>query len=435
MALINVVKYNGGPKVFAWKYPNEALGTWTQLIVNESQEAVLFKSGQALDVFEGGTYTLDTPNIPLLNNIINLPFGGRSPFAAEVWYVNKAYSLDIKWGTATPIQLQDPKYGIFLPVRSFGQFGLVIDDSKKFLMKLVGTLPSFDKTSLTDFFRGLYVTRVKDAISSYLVHKKISMLEINAYLNEISTFMQERIAPEFDEYGIKLVNFYVNDINIPEDDPSLVALRKALEKRAEMDIIGYDYQQKRSFDTLEGAAANPGSASSHFMGAGIGLGMGTTMGGSFGRQFSGMGDMMNTSRTKTRNCPHCHTNMNEQDRFCPSCGYDTMETQAKTDARITCSHCGNTYDSTVKFCPNCGDKYNPCPNCKADMEQGSTKCESCGHTLEAPIACPTCGATLDNKNIKFCYECGSSLEKHCPKCNATIDGTPKFCQECGEKLE
>lgn len=274
MAVVEVVKYNGTPDVFAWKYPSEELGTWTQLIVNESQEAVLFKGGKALDVFGSGRHTLETANIPFLSKVINLPFGGRSPFTAEVWYINKVHSLDIKWGTATPIQLQDPKYGIFAPVRSFGQFGIKIEDSKKFLVKLVGTLATFDKQSLLKYFRGLYVTKVKDTISSYLVHKQISLLEINAYLDELSTYMKERIEPTMNDYGISLVNFFVNDINIPEDDSAVKKLKDALAKRAEMNIVGYSYQQERSFDTLEGAATNPGSASSGLMGAGMGLGMG-----------------------------------------------------------------------------------------------------------------------------------------------------------------
>lgn len=100
MAIVSVVKYDGNPDVFAWKYPDSELGTWTQLIVNESQQAILFKGGQALDVFEAGRHTLSTNNIPFLEKIINLPFGGQSPFSAEVWFVNKQFNLDVKWGTA-----------------------------------------------------------------------------------------------------------------------------------------------------------------------------------------------------------------------------------------------------------------------------------------------------------------------------------------------
>ena len=186
MALVEVIKFEGTPDMFAWKYPNEEISTWSQLVVSESQEAVLFKDGRAYDVFSSGRYTLDTKNIPLLNKVINLPFGGESPFTAEIWFVNKVHSLDIKWGTPTPIQFQDPRYKVFVPIRSYGQFGVQIEDAKQFLIKLVGTLTVFDKANLVRYFRGLYLARAKDAISSFLLHKQISVLEINAYLDEIS---------------------------------------------------------------------------------------------------------------------------------------------------------------------------------------------------------------------------------------------------------
>ncbi len=273
MAIADVIKYNGNPGLLAWKFPGEELGTWTQLIVNESQEAVLFKDGRALDLFGAGRHTLETQNIPILNKIINLPFGGRSPFAAEVWYVNMLSTLDVKWGTPSPIQMQDARYGIFVPVRANGLFGIRVEDARKFLIKLVGTMPAFDRNMLMNHFRGLCVTKVKDVLSSYLLKKQISVLEINAYIDELSGYMKERIEPDMAEYGIRLINFYVNEISVPEEDPSVRKLKDALAKKAEMDIIGFDYRQERSFNALEGAASNPGSAGALFMGAGIGTGM------------------------------------------------------------------------------------------------------------------------------------------------------------------
>jgi membrane protease subunit (stomatin/prohibitin family) len=432
MAIVEVIKYEGAPNVFAWKYPCDELGTWTQLIVNESQEAVLFKGGKALDVFGSGRHTLDTANIPLLNKIINLPFGGRSPFTAEVWFLNKVYSLDIKWGTATPIQLQDPKYGVFVPVRSYGQFGIKIEDSKKFLIKLVGTLNLFDESSILKYFRGVYLTKAKDTISTYLVHKQISILEINAYLDEISNYMLERIAPSMEEYGIKLVNFYVNDISVPEEDAAVKKLKDALAKRAEMNIIGYNYQQERSFDTLEGAANNQGSMSSNLMGAGLGLGMGINVGHTVGDQFGGISKVLSTSGGDKMECPQCHKIIAENTRFCSICGFDTQKKEAEKGNLIKCSKCGASYPTNSKFCPECGDKYNPCPKCGKDMKEGVYACNSCGHEL--PIPCPKCKTPLTVKNLKFCPECGISLVKKCQKCNSAINGSPKFCPECGEKL-
>ncbi len=432
MAIVEVVKYNGSPDVFAWKYPSEELGTWTQLIVNESQEAVLFKGGKALDVFQSGRHTLETANIPILNKIINLPFGGRSPFTAEVWYINKVNSLDIKWGTASPIQLQDPKYSVFIPVRAFGQFGIRIENSKQFLVKLVGTLSVFDKTNILKYFRGLYLTKVKDAISSYLVHKQISIMEINAYIEELSTYLHEKMQPVLEEYGIKLVNFYVNDISVPEDDTAVKKLKDALAKKAEMNIIGYNYQQERSFDTLEGAAKNSGT-SGDLMGAGLGLGMGVTMGGSVGNSFGGIAKALDTNAEDTKTCPSCGKVMPKSNRFCAECGCDTNKKPEKVKDTVKCSKCGFEYKNTMKFCPECGDKYNPCPKCGADLPEGATDCPTCGY--EAPTPCPYCGAALPNKNTRFCPECGKSLIKTCPSCNTPINGNPKFCPECGMKLE
>lgn len=437
MAIVEVVKYNGAPNVFAWKYPSEELGTWTQLIVNESQEALLFKGGKALDVFPSGRHTLDTANIPILNKIVNLPFGGRSPFTAEVWYVNKLFKLDIKWGTASPIQMQDPKYGVFIPIRSNGMFGIQIEDSKKFLVKLVGTMPDFDEQSVIKYFRGLYITKVKDAISSYLIKKSIGVLEINAYIDELSSFMKNRIEPEMAEYGIKLVSFYVNEISIPEDDSAVKKLKDALARKAEMNIIGYNYQQERSFDTMESAVKNDSMGAAPFMGAGMGIGMGVGVGGAMAGSMSNIADKMTFDAKKDdfTECPNCHSDVPKAQKFCGACGYNVTKPigeEQKTPETIkkVCGKCG-TENKGTKFCIECGKKYNPCPECGADMEEGVICCKVCGY--EPPEKCPDCGVELP-KGVKFCPECGTSVAKTCPKCGIAVSGTPKFCPECGESL-
>jgi membrane protease subunit (stomatin/prohibitin family) len=433
MAIIEVVKYDGGPDVFAWKFPSDELGTWTQLIVNESQEAVLFKGGQALDVFAAGRHTLTTANIPILNRIVNLPFGGQTPFKAEIWYINRVHSLDIKWGTPTPIQLQDPKYKVFIPVRAFGQFGIQIGESKKFLTKLVGTMPTLDKNNILNFFRGLYLTKAKDAISSYLIKKEISALEINAYLVELSDFLKNAVRPTLNEYGIKLINFFVNDINVPEDDTAVIKLKDALAKKAEMDILGYNYIQERSFDTLEGAATNPGAAQSGIMGAGIGMGMGLSVGGAMGTHMGGIAQGIRINEMKK--CPGCNTDIETTVRFCPACGNDTNKPASPSEPKVTmpvCSACGVTYAMKVKFCPECGNPYNPCLSCGADIKKGVGNCPGCGKATPKP--CPECGVLIENDKTKFCPECGGSLIKKCGDCGTQINGNPKFCLECGKPL-
>lgn len=432
MAIAEVISYNGNADVFAWKYPNSELGTWSQLIVNESQEAILVKGGKICDVFQAGRHTLSTQNIPILSNLVNLPFGGRSPFVAEVWYINRAFALDIKWGTSTPIQLQDPKYKVFVPVRAFGQFGIQIQDSQKFLVKLVGTLPVFDRDSILKYFRGVYLTKSKDAISSYLVHKNVGIFEINAYLDEISTFIKEKITPTFEEYGISLSSFYVNDINTPEDDPAVMQLKQALAKKAEMDIVGYSYQQERSFDTLEGAATNPNSMQGGLMGAGIGLGMGVGIGGTMGSQFGGIAQNITTGVEKI-NCPKCNVLIEKGARFCNGCGFDLnqpvkKESEETQNQEIICVACSANLKEGAKFCFECGKKTNFCTSCKADMREGASKCQVCG--VAVPKPCPECGNLL-LENAKFCPECGHSMIVKCSGCGMQVDPNAKFCLECG----
>ncbi|ALS25663.1 antifreeze protein type I [Paenibacillus sp. 32O-W] len=435
MAIIRVVKYDGPADVFAWKYPEHELGTWTQLIVNESQEAILFKGGQALDRFGAGRHTLSTQNIPILQSVINLPFGGDSPFTAEVWYVNRLNVLDVKWGTATPLMLQDPKFHIIVPVRSFGQFGIQIEDSRKFLLKLVGTLPAFDRDAMVRYFRGLLMMNINELISSYAVHKKVSFLEMGAYIGEMSAHMTNRVKETFAEYGIKLLHFYVESVNVPDNDPATIRLKEALAKKAEMDILGYTYQQERTFDTLEGAAKNEGT-SGDLLGTGLGMGLGLGIGDGFGRQISRLTPHMETEALHA--CPNCGT-MNRHDaKFCSGCGRQTSAPSPQAAASeagpkgTPCSNCGHLLQPNAKFCPNCGDKFDPCPNCGADNPGSAEQCAKCGHTLKAP-ACAKCGESL-TPGAKFCPSCGASAVLKCGRCQHEVKPNQKFCPECGNNL-
>lgn len=222
-----------------------------------------------------------------------MPFGGKSPFTAEVWYVNRTINLDVKWGTPDPIQLLDPKYQIMVPVRAFGQYGICITDTKRFLLKLVGTLSSFDADTLAEYFRGVFITRIKTEIANAIIKNGQSVLEISTQLEALSSMLKQTLSVEMDEYGIGLSQFNIHSINVPEDDAAVQSLKAALAKRAEMGIVGFNYQQERSFDVLQAAAGNEGNAG-NVMGAGIGMGMGMGIGVPMGNVFGQMTPQLQT---------------------------------------------------------------------------------------------------------------------------------------------
>lgn len=396
MAIIDVVKYDGSPDVYAWKHPDGELGTWTQLIVNQTQEAILFKDGKALDSFGPGRHTLSTANIPILSKLINIPFGGKSPFAAEVWYVNKISVMNIKWGTSSPIQIKDAKFNIMVPIRAFGQFGLTIEDSRRFLLKLVGTLPRFTREALSQHLRGVIIMSVTEVLTAYLLQKGISTLEINAFVGEISRVSEAQIGEALKEYGIKLHHFYFENINVPENDPSIEKLRSVLNKRMEMDLVGFNYQQQRSLDIMEGAATNSGSSAPLFMGAQLG----GVMGGAIGGQMSNMSGVINAQAATP--CPHCKASISPDALFCSSCGKNVGAGAAAKSH--SCDKCGEPLAKDARFCAKCGDPYHACPSCGADVPDDSAKCRGCG--TELPRPCVSCKEPLQG-GAKFCHQCGS----------------------------
>lgn len=380
MAIIDVIKFNGiaNRDWLVFRYPGDSFACGSQLIVGEGQVAVFVKGGKALDYFSPGTYTLNTQNIPILQSLINIPFGGRTPFTAEVIFINNTAKLDVLWGTTDPISLIDPKYAVRLRVRAFGQFGIRICDYRVFLTELIGALgdKQIVKYDLAiKYFKGVIVTKIKTILSEIIINQKISVLEITPKLEEISEISKERLSGEFERFGIDIVNFYISSVNFPDEDFAIV--NKILGEKAAFDIIGDNrYNVKRSFDVMQTAAGNEGGG--NMATAGIGIGLGAAAGIAVGNNFA------------------------------TSAG-SVISTPAKT---ASCAKCGAVNAEGVKFCSNCGDKL-----------------------VTAKIECYSCRA-LVNDNMKFCPNCGSSmLKKICSSCHAeNLPGT-KFCSECGNKLE
>lgn len=286
MALIDVVKCEVNDNEFVYKFPSDNLRIGTQLIVYPAQTAFFVKGGQICDEFSAGTYTIKTENIPILNKLINIPFGGSSPFKAEVWFINQISKLDLKWGTPQPIQLEDPKYGIIVPVRAFGQYGIRISNPRVFMETLIGNMTSFNADKINDYFKGKIITLLSSLITEKMVGERISILDVNAHLLSMSEFCQTKLTKHFCAYGIEVIDFSFMSINVSEDDPSFKKLKEAIDKAAQLKIIGKDiYQMDRSFDVMEKAAANEGSMGS-VANMGIGLGVGVGMGNQMGNMIS-----------------------------------------------------------------------------------------------------------------------------------------------------
>lgn len=311
--IADVIKYEGDNSTFIWKHPCEDFNTLTQLIVHESQEAVFMMNGQALDLFGPGRYTLETQNIPLIGKALNIPTGGKTPFHCEVYFINKTEQMAIKWGTDSKVQFMEPTHNFPISIGASGEMSLRVEDSRKLLIKIVGTEKELKQINLVGMFRAFLMTRVKSYIAQVIRAHKISIFEIDERLNEFSAALNKLLVPDFSEYGIVLERFFVTNIVKPDGEPAYekfksihfrqyadIAEAKLRQQTAIIDeetkaqrmIIesqamatkraqeGYTYQQERGFDVAQDVAKN--EAVGEFTNMGVGFGTMAGVGGAVG---------------------------------------------------------------------------------------------------------------------------------------------------------
>ena len=436
MAIIDLVKWNpeSSVNVYAWRFPETNLSTYTQLIVHESQEAVLFSKGQVVGKFGPGKHTLSTENLPILRSLFGLPFGGKNPFTAEVWFVNKLMPFNNRWSVDN-LSIHDFDYNVMIPLAADGQYGLRIVDTEKFLIRIVGTQSGFTERDLTNQFMGEIATKTKSAILQYMQANHIGFKQISAYLDTISQNLEMVMRPFWSELGLELTKFYVNSIVIDDSTSQGVAIKRAITQQAEQAITGRTWQQEQMFGTVNNAFdgfANmaSGGGTGSLIGGLMAINMmnGMNMGGG-GAAAAATQGMMNPAYNQPT--------FNGQAGM-PQQGAMPVGNIQQSVRMVYCSNCAKKYPTTSQFCPQCGDPYNPCPSCGADNDLDARRCVSCGIHLNggaASAACPQCHAPLA-PGSSFCSSCGARVvaaDNVCSRCGATFALGAKFCQGCGNK--
>ncbi len=466
MQITEVIKYEGDNSTFVWKHPCEDFNSLTQLIVHESQEAIFFMNGQALDLFGAGRYTLETQNIPRLGKLLERTTGDNTPFHCEVYFINKTVQMAMKWGTDSKARYIDPDYGVPLELGASGSLNMQVSDSRKLIVKLIGTMSGiawdlekdgFTK-SIQSSFRPVISTAVKTMLSSVIKSLNINVLEVDEHLNEIAQELHRRILPEFEEYGITIPQFYLTTVVLPEDDPNFKRIRElytiSLQKRmicADKDIRTIKAQVEAEVTAASRAAElerqqtqtevakreaerkvieaqaeamakkTSGLAEAEVMNAmgynqkdvlqaevqkayaeGIG-----NMGGNGGTNGSVMSDIVGLGIGLKAAGAIGGQIGNIFDNFKDAGSPDTAS-QVKT----ACPKCGAAIQMGLKFCSQCGEKIETISSGK--------------------ITCPECGQTVIKG--KFCPECGHKFNSTCPNCGKEVPASAKYCLECGTKL-
>ena len=490
--LASIIKYEGDSETIVWKHPIEDFNLGSQLIVHESQEAVFFKDGQALDVFGSGRYALETQQLPLLESLYHLPTDTEGTFHSEVYFVNMATQMGIKWGTDSKVRMFDPATGMHIEIGASGEFNVRVANSKKLLLRIVGTTGSLNQAQLLGegskkgVFRSMVMTQVKSCLAQAIKESGINILEIDARLMDLSNIVGAKIAPELDKYGLELTEFYINRIVTPDDDPNFKRLKqqyaqeylsvreqqirkKEAEAAAErmtveaqttakMKIIGaqgdaeamkikkaaeaeaYRMQAQAEAEEMKMKGYTYQQETSRMVGMEA-MQNGLTGNGGSGGVMDGLGDLAGLGislgamgsvigMTKDALNPVAETGINMGNTLG---GIISDGPSVKSTWDCVCGNKG----ITGRFCTECGAK-------KPSTETWDCACGNKGITGKF---CSECGArkpekeTWDcacgNKGItgKFCPECGAKKPDNgtwdCSCGNKDITG--KFCPECGNR--
>ncbi len=451
MRIVDVVEYKGGPEYLVWKFPEENFNTQSQLIVPGGQEALFFRNGQPLDLFGPGNYVLTTDRIPLLADFIKKHItGGTDMYQSQVYFINKAEALALKWGT--PDRVMITFNGIPMRLGAGGDMSIWVTDSSRLCLRVAGSNNNLTRDEFTMQLRELLNSKIGDYLANTVTEMGIEIFDLDQHRREFSDKIKEMLQPDFEQYGVTLVQFNLSRFVLPEDDPNYqkmlanraaqvndleaqrienqkkmveleghkerntiyndidrenaeakadametMALRKAeVEAKAKVmeaqalkakrELEGYTYQEEQSFDVAKTFAEK--QSGNDMVGLGVGLGAMTGIGAGVGSYLSGtVNNALN--------------------------GVGNPQMKPQSAGKVTCSKCGAELPENAKFCLECGEKV--------------------VILKEDEMICPSCGKPTPKG--KFCMECGTPLVKKCPNCGQEIPSGGKFCLECGTKIE
>lgn len=415
MKIIDLVSWapQGDTTIYAYRFPHSNLSTFTQLLVSESQEAILFSKGQIVGKFGPGKHTLNTENLPKLRILYGIPFDGKNPFTAEVWFVNKLQPYNIDW-CIDKMDIHDTDYNTGIPLVANGRYGLKIKDAERFLIKIVGTKNSFNQIDLTDQFFGEFSTKTKSSVLQFMIKNKIGLKQISAHLDTISEHLKTIMLPFWENLGLELTKFYVTSIVVDNSTDEGKRVLEAISRQSAQSIGGYTWQQEKAFDVAKDAVDGLSNGDSGIMGAVIATGM---MGG-----LGSAGGVMNPQYNQPSFGGNNQGQQNE------------LTQPVNPTKEVYCSNCSKKFPNSHRFCPHCGDPYDACPKCGTDNDKNAKRCVSCGtHFQSEMILCSNCNTALP-PGSPFCGSCGKQhADDKCNRCANPLAPSIKFCPKCGQK--
>jgi membrane protease subunit (stomatin/prohibitin family) len=339
-----------------------------QAIVRENQAAIFFRDGKGLDLLGPGRHTLSTLNLPILTRVLSLPFGFKSPFRAEIYFINLKSFVNVKWGTKEPVAFRDSELGL-VRLRAFGVYAMRIVQPLLFVNSLVGTQGAYNTAQAGKYLREIIVSRFNDMIGEILD----TVLNLPQHYDELGVAIKARVQEDFGKFGILLEDLFINSITPP------VEVQKMMDEKSGMGAVGDldKFMKFKAAKAMGDAAKQQGDGGT--AGAGMGLGLGAGLGMMMpGILQQSMQATPGPTKAQTLTCPKCQAEIDPNSRYCSQCGHQII-------IENKCPQCGKNLPAKAKFCMFCGGKIEKakahCPHCGTKILPGSIFCNNCGKKI------------------------------------------------------
>jgi membrane protease subunit (stomatin/prohibitin family) len=341
-----------------------------QVIVRESQAAVFFRDGKGLDLLGPGRHTISTLNLPVLTRVLSLPFGFKSPFRAEVYFVHLKSFTNLKWGTKEPVAFRDSELGL-VRLRAFGAYAMRVVQPLLFINSLVGTQGFYHTEALEDYMREIIVSRFNDMIGEMLD----TIFHLPQYYDEMGVALKARVQEDFGKFGLRLEDLFINSITPPADVQRMIDEKSGLMAVGDLDRFLKFKAAKAMGDAASQAGGGGGGGEA---GTGMGLGLGAGLGMMMPSILQNSMKPSPDGGAKRQTCEKCFSLLPDTARFCPGCGEPLM-------IMNRCLRCGKDLPVEAKFCIDCGAKIEKsidrCPHCGKEALPGAIFCNECGQKI------------------------------------------------------
>ncbi len=256
---IRTVESKSSSDYLIWKYPNREIEVGSQVIVNESEEALLFENGQLIEILDAGRHVIESGNIPGMDGIIRRSIGNNSPIKIDIWFVSKVVSTDYKWGVQ--LQVKDNTHQLIVPVGSYGSILLRIEDPASFVLQVVGKKKQMSKDELKDFLMPSIERSLKEYIAEKIKEGTLDVFNIETILGEASNDTKDSLEVLFERFGLKVIEFFIQGIEVIGDNPEYKKIKESLADAASLrirakaasDTKGF-YQEEKTLNALNKAA-------------------------------------------------------------------------------------------------------------------------------------------------------------------------------------